>query len=174
MYNGKNSRGKDADKRFAEGTYAAGQVLFDLNDPFKPIARLDVPFFRPMADFERKGQYAQGTVFIEGLAFYKGKWHMYYGCADSFVGLAVFDPKTSEKVGDPIPEYEGVEILDSGEFLWNYKKTDLKNLDAKLANFAKENKPLEISVNSKASVKSLQSLLALLNKNKIENITFVK
>ena len=174
LYNGKNSRGKDADKRFAEGTYAAGQVLFDLNDPLKPIARLDVPFFRPMADFERKGQYAQGTVFIEGLTFYKGKWYMYYGCADSLVGVAIFDPKKSDRFGDPIPEYEGVEILDSGELLWNYQKTDLKSLDAKLANFAKENKPLEISVNSKASVKSLKSIIELLEKNKIENIKFVK
>ncbi len=82
LYNGKNGRGEGADRRFAEGTYAAGQVLFDLNDPYKAIERLDVPFFRPLANFERKGQYAQGTVFIEGLTFYKGKWYLYYGCAD--------------------------------------------------------------------------------------------
>jgi len=53
-------------------------------------------------------------------------------------------------------------------------KGKAKSLDAKLANFAKENKPLEISVKSKASVKSLKSIIELLEKNKIENIKFVK
>ncbi|MBR4597440.1 MAG: hypothetical protein IKO42_03465 [Opitutales bacterium] len=157
LYNGKNSSGKDADRRFAEGTYAAGQVLFDLEDPLKPIARLDVPFFRPMADFERKGQYAQGTVFIEGLAFYKGKWFMYYGCADSLVGVAVFDPQKSEKFGDPIPEYEGVAISENGELLWDFAKIEPAALNAKLAKFAKENpeKPLEVSVAKKVPLKAL-------------------
>ena len=103
FYNGKNGHGDAADKRFGEGAYCAGQVLFDLKDPYRVIARLDVPFFRPMAAFERKGQYAQGTVFIEGLAFFKGKWYLYYGCADSLVGVAVYDPKAGNRFGDPIP-----------------------------------------------------------------------
>ena len=103
FYNGKNGHGENADRRFGEGAYCAGQVLFDLKDPYRAIARLDVPFFRPMADFERKGQYAQGTVFIEGLAFFKGKWYLYYGCADSLVGVAVYDPKDTRRLGDPIP-----------------------------------------------------------------------
>jgi predicted GH43/DUF377 family glycosyl hydrolase len=67
-------------------------MLTDLNDPMKVIARLDVPFFRPMEDFEKSGQYANGTVFIEGLVYFKGKWYLYYGCADSQVGMAIYDP----------------------------------------------------------------------------------
>lgn len=92
LYNGRNSNTK-GDKRLAAGTYSAGQMLFDKNDPTKLIARLDVPFFRPREAFEKRGQYASGTVFIEGLVWFKQKWHLYYGCADSRVGVAIYDPK---------------------------------------------------------------------------------
>ncbi len=101
LYNGKNRTDDRRDERFNAGTYSAGQVLFDLNNPYKVIGRLDVPFFRPMDDFEKSGQYVDGTVFIEGLAFYKKKWYLYYGCADSMVGVAVYDP-SKKKPGDPI------------------------------------------------------------------------
>ena len=92
FYNGKNSNGAGADARFPLGVYCGGQALFSATDPSKFLTRLDVPYFRPEADFERTGQYKDGTVFTEGLVFYKGKWHLYYGCADSFVGYAVWDP----------------------------------------------------------------------------------
>jgi len=93
LYNGKNRTDDKRDRRFNAGTYSAGQVLFALDNPYKAIARLDVPFFRPMTEFEKSGQYVDGTVFIEGLTLFKGKWYLYYGCADSKVGVAVFDPK---------------------------------------------------------------------------------
>lgn len=93
LYNGKNRTDELRDKRFNSGTYSAGQVLFDLKDPYKAIARLDTPFFRPTEDFEKSGQYVDGTVFIEGLVYYQGKWFLYYGCADSKVGVAIYDPK---------------------------------------------------------------------------------
>ncbi len=103
LYNGKNGHGDIADKRYGQGTYCGGQVLFDNRDPYMPAARLDEPYFRPIADFERKGQYAEGTVFTEGLVYYNGKWYMYYGCADSRVGVAVWDPKKGGRCGDPLP-----------------------------------------------------------------------
>ena len=92
LYNGKNSNGSNADPAYPRGVYCGGQALFSASEPKKLLARLDVPYFRPEADFERTGQYKDGTVFTEGLVFYKGKWHLYYGCADSFVGCAVWDP----------------------------------------------------------------------------------
>lgn len=92
LYNGKNRTDDLRDKRFNSGTYSAGQVLFDLNDPYKVIGRLDIPFFRPMEDFEKSGQYVEGTVFIEGLVYHQNKWFLYYGCADSKVGVAICDP----------------------------------------------------------------------------------
>lgn len=101
LYNGKNRTDDKRDTRFNAGTYSAGQVLFDSNNPYKVIGRLDVPFFRPMADFEKSGQYTDGTVFIEGMAYFKKKWYLYYGCADSMVGVAIYDP--GKKIqGDPI------------------------------------------------------------------------
>ncbi|HCX57330.1 MAG TPA: hypothetical protein DHU90_12265, partial [Sphingobacterium sp.] len=56
LYNGKNHPEK-GDKRFNKGTYSAGQVLFDSKDPGKVLARMDVPFLRPMEAFEKSGQY---------------------------------------------------------------------------------------------------------------------
>ncbi len=92
FYNGKNKAGSDGDKRFNANSYCAGQALFDKNDPAKPLARLDVPFLRPMEAFEKSGQYVNGTVFIEGMAYLQKKWFLYYGCADSRVAVAVYNP----------------------------------------------------------------------------------
>lgn len=102
LYNGKNLKGENGDQRFNGNAYCAGQVLFDLNDPTKPIARLDAPFLRPMESFEKSGQYRDGTVFIEGLVFFQQKWWLYYGCADSRVAVAVYNPATTTP-GDPLP-----------------------------------------------------------------------
>ena len=101
FYNGKNKSGEGGDKRYSPDSYCAGQVLFDLKDPSKPIARLDVPFLRPMEPFEKSGQYVNGTVFIEGMVFFKKKWFLYYGCADSRVGVAVYDP-ANPAPADPV------------------------------------------------------------------------
>ena len=105
LYNGKNSNKiEDSDSRFTAGAYCAGQILLDKKDPTKLIARLDVPFFRPMTSYEKSGQYVDGTVFIEGLVFFKGKWFLYYGCADSQVGVAVYDPE-NPLPGDALPVF---------------------------------------------------------------------
>ena len=102
IYNGKNSSGSNGDACYAANTYAAGQMLFSKDNPLSLVDRLDKPFFRPIADFEKSGQYAAGTVFTEGLVYHQDKWFLYYGCADSFVGVAVCDPQTSSHEGDPI------------------------------------------------------------------------
>lgn len=89
LYNGKNAVGKRGDGAYTPGSYCAGQALFDAADPTRLKGRLDKPFFVPEADFERSGQYPAGTVFIEGLVLHDGRWFLYYGCADSRVGVAV-------------------------------------------------------------------------------------
>ncbi|WEK35893.1 MAG: GH92 family glycosyl hydrolase [Candidatus Pseudobacter hemicellulosilyticus] len=99
LYNGKNKAGKAGDPNYTANTYAAGQVLFDLNDPTKVISRLDKPFFVPTESFEKSGQYPAGTVFVEGLVYHQKKWFLYYGCADSRVGVAVYDPAADNKIG---------------------------------------------------------------------------
>ncbi len=89
LYNGKNSTGERADPRLPAGTYSAGWILFDKNDPAKVIGRADTSFLKPSLPHELSGQYKAGTTFAEGLVLFKGKWFLYYGTADSFVGLAV-------------------------------------------------------------------------------------
>lgn len=101
IYNGKNSA--KGDRRFPENYYCGGQVLFDLNQPDKVIGRLDSPFFIPLAEFEKTGQYTYGGLFIEGLAYYRDKWFLYYGCSDSHVAVALYDP-SKKADGDPLPE----------------------------------------------------------------------
>ena len=102
FYNGKNDGGSNGCMDYPGSTYAAGQVLFDINEPTKVIGRLDNAFFRPMEAAEKSGQYKDGTVFIEGLVYKDGKWYLYYGCADSKVGVAVYDPAARSGYGDPI------------------------------------------------------------------------
>lgn len=89
LYNGKNLSGEGATTEYPESTYCGGQVLFDKNDPTKMIKRLDTPFICPSLPHEISGQYKAGTTFIEGLVYFKDKWFLYYGTADSMVGLAV-------------------------------------------------------------------------------------
>jgi predicted GH43/DUF377 family glycosyl hydrolase len=92
MYNGKNQSGKNADPNYTANSYCAGQMLFSADDPSKFITRLDQPFMVPTESFEKSGQYPAGTVFIEGLVYFKNKYLLYYGCADSRVAVAVYDP----------------------------------------------------------------------------------
>jgi beta-1,2-mannosidase len=88
MYNGKNDP-ENGDPELGANAYAAGQALFQADDPSKLLARAERPFLKPELPFEKTGQYAAGTTFAEGLVAFKGKWFLYYGCADSMVGVAI-------------------------------------------------------------------------------------
>jgi len=88
LYNGKNDP-QSGDRKIGPNAYAAGQALFDAKDPTRLISRLDEPFFAPQEPFEKTGQYAAGTTFVEGLVRFQDAWFLYYGTADSFVGAAV-------------------------------------------------------------------------------------
>jgi predicted GH43/DUF377 family glycosyl hydrolase len=94
IYNGKNAA-VDGAPGIAANAYSDGQALFSADDPRRLIARSKEPFFKPEEPWEQSGQYAAGTTFAEGLVFFKEKWFLYYGCADSRVGVAEFDPKGS-------------------------------------------------------------------------------
>jgi beta-1,2-mannosidase len=73
-------------------TYSAGQALFDARDPTRLIARSDSAFIKPTESYERTGQYTAGTTFVEGLVPFRARWYLYYGTADSRVGVAVWTP----------------------------------------------------------------------------------
>ncbi len=87
--NGKSAAGSDRDPMLAAGTYAVGQALFAADDPAKLLARTGKPFFQPKLPWEQSGQYAAGTTFAEGLVWFHDRWLLYYGCADSRVGVAM-------------------------------------------------------------------------------------
>ncbi len=88
FYNGTNARGAAGDSTLRPGVYSGGQALFDVNDPTHLITRLDKPFITPSYPWEQTGLYRSGTTFIEGLALFHNQWFVYFGCADSFVGVA--------------------------------------------------------------------------------------
>jgi predicted GH43/DUF377 family glycosyl hydrolase len=92
LYNAGNSR-RYGDSSLPERVYTGGQALFDARNPIKLLARSDEPFIKPTEDYERTGQYKEGTTFIEGLVPFNGRWFLYYGTADSRVGVAIWDPK---------------------------------------------------------------------------------
>lgn len=90
LYNAKNSVDpKLTDPKLAPGAYSVEQAVFDSRDPAHLISRTTTPVFQPQLPFERSGQYAAGTTFAEGLVWFQNVWWLYYGCADSFVGVAV-------------------------------------------------------------------------------------
>jgi len=76
----------------ATRAYSAGQALFDRTNPARLLARSDTAFIKPTEPYERTGQYSAGTTFVEALVPFEGKWFLYYGTADSRVGVAVWDP----------------------------------------------------------------------------------
>lgn len=89
IYNGKNGETAEVmDPMLGPGAYAPGQLLLDKSNPAKVLQRPDAPFLQPELPFERTGQYQQGTVFTEALVLYKGSWYLYYGTADTYVGVA--------------------------------------------------------------------------------------
>ena len=88
LYNAGNSD-RFGDRGLPARVYTAGQALFDARNPIKLLARTDRPFLRPTEEYERTGQYPEGTTFVEGLVPFNGRWFLYYGTADSRVGVAV-------------------------------------------------------------------------------------
>ncbi|MGQ1888843.1 glycoside hydrolase family 130 protein [Thermophagus sp. OGC60D27] len=86
IYNSKNSP-SFGDKKLADGTYAAGQIIMDKNDPTKVLHRTNQWFIAPDQPFEITGQ-VNNVCFVEGLAHFKGKWFLYYGTADSKIAVA--------------------------------------------------------------------------------------
>lgn len=86
LYNGSNAAnyGVQYLPKFA---YAAGQALFDTNQPFKLMQRTISPFIWPNKKYEQVGEVNE-VCFIEGLVPFKGKWFLYYGTADSKIAVA--------------------------------------------------------------------------------------
>jgi predicted GH43/DUF377 family glycosyl hydrolase len=87
IYNSSNAANYN-EARFPKFTYAAGQVLFDAQKPFKVIARTNEPFIWPNQPYEKVGEVNE-VCFVEGLVPFKGKWFLYYGTADSKIAVSI-------------------------------------------------------------------------------------
>jgi predicted GH43/DUF377 family glycosyl hydrolase len=81
VYNG-------AEKTDSGHIYRTGYAYFSISDPKKLLYRSNKPFFYPKEVNEITGQVAN-VVFVEGLTYFKDRWFMYYGMADSHIGVAV-------------------------------------------------------------------------------------
>jgi beta-1,2-mannosidase len=68
--------------------YAVGQCLFALDTPQRLIQRSDRPLLEPETAEEIAGRVPQ-VVFAEGLVRFKGRWLLYYGMADTRIGIAM-------------------------------------------------------------------------------------
>lgn len=88
-YNGKNAEDEKADPLLPRGTYSVGRVIFNSEDLEVAISRTDTCLLKPGLPHEITGQYKSGTVFSEGLVYFNKQWFLYYGTADSYVGLAI-------------------------------------------------------------------------------------
>ena len=89
LYNAKNAA-RDGDPDLPPGAYAAGQALFDPLDPTVVLQRAETSFFRPEVESEKAGQ-VPNVCFLEGLVFFRQRAYLYFGMADSRVGVAVAD-----------------------------------------------------------------------------------
>lgn len=88
LYNAGNSQNIGVDN-LGNRVYTGGQALFDAKEPWKLLDRTDAPFIKPELPFEKSGQYEDGTTFLEGLVYFENKWYLFYGTADSMVGLTI-------------------------------------------------------------------------------------
>ena len=76
-------------------TYKVGAVLFSKDDPTRVLKRLDQPILEPTEVSELRGQ-VSNVVFASSLVQYEGVLYLYYGGADSCIGVAVADSLWNE------------------------------------------------------------------------------
>ena len=91
IYNGSNAANFN-DLDLPKFTYAAGQALFDKDQPYKLLDRTPDFFIHPDKDYEKVGEVNE-VCFVEGLVKFQDQWLLYYGTADSKIAVAVRDAK---------------------------------------------------------------------------------
>jgi predicted GH43/DUF377 family glycosyl hydrolase len=87
IYNSSNAA-NNGDSALPKFTYAAGQVLFDANAPYRLLDRASSYFIYPNKPYELVGE-VNNVCFVEGLVPFNNKWYLYYGTADSKIGVAI-------------------------------------------------------------------------------------
>lgn len=69
------------------GKYKVGAMLLDLNDPTRILARSPEPILEPDQIYEHNG-FKAGVVYASGAVVKDSNLLVYYGAADSYVGVA--------------------------------------------------------------------------------------
>ena len=87
IYNASNAENNN-DPNLPQFTYAAGQALFSASKPYQLIDRTKSYFIYPDKDYEKIGEVNE-VCFVEGMVFFKDQWFLYYGTADSKIGVAI-------------------------------------------------------------------------------------
>jgi beta-1,2-mannosidase len=86
LYNSANSD-KNGDPSRPAGTYSVGQALFSAKQPQKLMGRSRRSFLQPDKPYELTGQ-VNNVCFLEGMVWFKDRWLLYYGTADSKIAVA--------------------------------------------------------------------------------------
>jgi predicted GH43/DUF377 family glycosyl hydrolase len=83
------------------GAWTLRQTLLDWGDLTTVLKDQSEPFFYPEHNWEKEG-FTGATTVANALVPFKGNWLLYYGAADRYIGLAVFDPKTDTPASTPL------------------------------------------------------------------------
>jgi len=87
IYNASNAANYN-DAGLPKFTYAAGQALFDGEQPYKLVDRKKSYFIYPNKPYEKVGEVNE-VCFVEGLVPFNNQWYLYYGTADSKIAVAI-------------------------------------------------------------------------------------
>ncbi|WP_052696219.1 glycoside hydrolase family 130 protein [Palaeococcus ferrophilus] len=68
--------------------YTVQAALFDLDDPRRLLWRTEKPLLQPEFEWEKRG-WVNNVVFAEAMVEHEGRFYLYYGGADRYVGLAL-------------------------------------------------------------------------------------
>ena len=83
IYHGKNK---------ATQAYCLGKVLFSKDDPSRILYRSSEPILQPTKEWEINGK-EYNVIFSTGLVNYQNTWYLYYGGADTHIGVAMCNEK---------------------------------------------------------------------------------
>jgi predicted GH43/DUF377 family glycosyl hydrolase len=71
-------------------TYRLGITILDKENPERVVYRSKIPILEPTEDYERFG-FVPNVVFSCGAILIDGRLLIYFGCADTVIGVATFD-----------------------------------------------------------------------------------
>lgn len=91
FYNARNKEGMSGDRGYPSRMLGGGQALFSSKKPVKLLARLDQPFVYSKNILAKEDGNRSAATFLQGLAYFKKDWYLYYGSAGAKMQIAVCD-----------------------------------------------------------------------------------